>query len=77
MINILRKKGNLLVTLSKKNKQLFKNLVETLKNIVEEQINGINSRMDTTEEWIELEDHFKEVSQKQPERTKFWLIKLS
>lgn len=51
--------------------------METLKNVVEEQINGINSRMDTTEEWIELEDHFKEVSQKQPERTKFWLIKLS
>lgn len=36
MINILRKKGNLLVTLSKKNKQLLKNLVETLKNVVDE-----------------------------------------
>ena len=29
-----------------------------------EQINEINSRRDTTEEWIELGDHFKEVSPK-------------
>lgn len=31
--------------------------------------------MDTAEGWIEFEDHFEEVFQKQLERTKFWLMK--
>lgn len=31
--------------------------------------------MDTAEGWIEFEDYFEEVFQKQLERTKFWLMK--
>lgn len=31
--------------------------------------------MDTAEEWIAFEDRLEDVSQKQLERTKFWLMK--